>query len=62
MNEVARAMIHSSALLGIIPKGSGNGLARELHIPMDTKRALEIIFNGVTTIIDACKANDRIFF
>ena len=34
VNEIARAMIHSNAILGIIPKGSGNGLARELHIPM----------------------------
>ena len=34
VNEIARAMLHSGAVLGIIPKGSGNGLARELHIPM----------------------------
>ncbi len=62
VNEIARAMMHSSALLGIIPKGSGNGLARELHIPMDTKRALDNIFSGVVTTIDGCKANDKIFF
>ena len=31
VNEIARSMVHSDAVLGIIPKGSGNGLARELH-------------------------------
>ncbi len=62
VNEIARAMIYSEAVLGIIPKGSGNGLARELHIPMDTKRALEMIVSGNIITIDGCKANERIFF
>ena len=43
VNEIARAMLHSRAILGIVPKGSGNGLARELHIPMDSKKALEVM-------------------
>lgn len=43
VNEIARAMLHSGAVLGIIPKGSGNGLARELHIPMDVRRAIDLI-------------------
>ncbi|MDH6358091.1 diacylglycerol kinase family lipid kinase [Parabacteroides sp. PF5-9] len=62
INEIAQAMLHSEAILGIIPKGSGNGLARELHIPMDTKRALEVIIKGHITTIDSCQANDRTFF
>lgn len=62
VNEIARSMLHSSAVLGIIPKGSGNGLARELHIPMDTKRALDLIFKGNIMTIDCCRANDRVFF
>ncbi|MDR1499831.1 MAG: diacylglycerol kinase family lipid kinase [Tannerellaceae bacterium] len=62
VNEVATAMIHSDAVLGIIPKGSGNGLARELHIPIDTKRALEMMRREHVITIDGCKANDRIFF
>lgn len=62
VNEIARAMIHSQAVLGIIPKGSGNGLARELHIPMDAKRALDLIVKGHISTIDCCKANDRVFF
>ena len=35
INEVARSVIQTSAALGIIPCGSGNGLARHLHIPMN---------------------------
>ncbi|WP_459189326.1 diacylglycerol/lipid kinase family protein [Parabacteroides sp. APC149_11_2_Y6] len=62
VNEIARAMIHSNAVLGIIPKGSGNGLARELHIPIDARRALDLIVKGHKTTIDCCKANGRIFF
>ncbi len=62
VNEVARAMIHSDAVLGIIPKGSGNGLARELHIPMDVRRAVDMLIKGHVSVIDACKANERIFF
>ncbi len=62
VNEVARAMVHSDVVLGIVPKGSGNGLARELHIPMDVKRALELIVKGHVSTIDCCEANGRVFF
>ena len=62
VNEIARAMLHSEAVLGIIPKGSGNGLARELHIQMDSWKALDVIFKGHQTVIDCCQANGRVFF
>lgn len=62
VNEIARAMIRSNAVLGIIPKGSGNGLARELHIPMDVRRALDLIVKRHISTIDCCQANGRIFF
>lgn len=62
VNEIARTMVHSSAVLGIVPKGSGNGLARELHIPMDAKRALELIMKGHVSAIDCCTANGKVFF
>lgn len=62
VNEVAQSMLYSDAVLGILPKGSGNGLARELHIPMDTKKALDVIIKGRVTTIDSCKANERVFF
>ncbi|MDL2310245.1 diacylglycerol kinase family lipid kinase [Parabacteroides sp. OttesenSCG-928-B22] len=62
VNEVAGSMLHSDAILGIIPKGSGNGLARELFIPMDVKKALEVVVKGHVSTIDSCSANGRVFF
>lgn len=62
VNEVARAMVHSDAVLGIIPKGSGNGLARELHIPTEVRRALDLIVKSHTSTIDCCRADGHVFF
>lgn len=62
VNEVARSMIHTDVVLGIIPKGSGNGLARDLHIPMELRRAMEVLKGGHRTTIDCCRANGRVFF
>jgi len=62
VNEVARKLLYSKVILGIIPKGSGNGLARELNIPMDVRSAVNVIFSNRISIIDACKANGNIFF
>jgi YegS/Rv2252/BmrU family lipid kinase len=62
VNEIARALLHTNVILGIIPKGSGNGLARELRIPMDVRGAVDVIFSDHMSVIDACRANDHIFF
>lgn len=43
VNEVARALVHTNTALGIVPCGSGNGLARHLCIPMDTKKAIQTL-------------------
>ena len=43
VNEVARSIVHSDTALGIIPCGSGNGLARHLMLPINTRKAIEII-------------------
>lgn len=43
INEVARSLTHSDTALGIIPSGSGNGLARHLCIPMNIRKAVNII-------------------
>ena len=62
VNEVARALVESPAILGIIPMGSGNGLARDLAIPMDIRKALDVILESNIRTIDYCKANNRVFF
>ena len=43
VNEVARSIVHSNTALGIIPCGSGNGLARHLMLPMNARKSIEII-------------------
>ena len=46
MNEVASCLIHSDSLLGIMPVGSGNGLARHLGIPLSVNKAIQLINKG----------------
>ena len=43
VNEVARSLVHTGTALGIIPCGSGNGLARHLYIPMNPEGALQVL-------------------
>ena len=62
INEIARSLIHSETALGIIPCGSGNGLARHLRIPMDPKAAVDIINKGTQFSIDYGKINNIPFF
>lgn len=62
VNEVARSLVHSQTALGIIPCGSGNGLARHLCLPMDTRGALEIINMGKTDLFDYGTINNQPFF
>lgn len=57
VNEVARALVGTDAVLGIIPCGSGNGLARHLHIPMNPRKAIEILNQGQIRRIDTLTVN-----
>ena len=43
INDCVRGLIGTETKLGIIPAGSGNGLARCLHIPLNVDKALEVI-------------------
>lgn len=62
INELARSLVHTNTALGIIPCGSGNGLARHLRIPMDPKAAIDIINGGERLCIDYGKINNIPFF
>lgn len=62
INEIGRSLVHTSTAMAIIPSGSGNGLARHLEIPMEPKKAIEMINNGVVSAIDYGKINNIPFF
>ena len=62
INEVAQALVGNNVALGIIPIGSGNGLAANLHIPKTTEKAFETILNAKINKIDAGKINENYFF
>lgn len=62
INEIARSLVHTDTALGIIPCGSGNGLARHLHIPMDPKAAIDVLLEGYQVCIDYGKINNIPFF
>jgi len=62
VHQVARALTGSEAAMGIIPRGSGNGLARELGIPPMIEPACQIIADGSVRILDIGTFGDRYFF
>jgi len=62
VNEVARAIVHSHSALGIIPCGSGNGLARHLLIPMNIRKSIDIINACEIRDLDYGVINDLPFF
>ena len=62
VNEVATALLHTNVSLGIIPIGSGNGLARGSGVPMSMRKAIKLLVDGKVRKIDAGKIEDRIFF
>ena len=62
VNEVARSIVHTPTALGIIPCGSGNGLARHLQIPLETRKAIHIINQATIHCLDYGTINGRPFF
>ncbi len=62
LNEVGSILRGTDVSMGIVPIGSGNGLARHLKIPINTIRAIEKVFNGTEFIIDTCTMNNIPYF
>jgi YegS/Rv2252/BmrU family lipid kinase len=60
VNEVAQGLVNTGVALGILPKGSGNGLARHLQIPLRMDRALRLLHRYQTVPIDTLRINDTI--
>lgn len=62
VNETARALVHSQVALGIVPCGSGNGLARHLYLPMNPEGALQVISECNIHTLDYGLINGLPFF
>ena len=63
VNEVASEVAFHSPALGVVPGGSGNGLARELGLPQrDPTRSLMTALQGEPRVIDAGELGGRLFF
>jgi YegS/Rv2252/BmrU family lipid kinase len=61
VNDVVQGLLGTDTVLGIIPKGSGNGMARTMKIPIDTNAAIRIINQGNFTNMDVAYANGQAF-
>ncbi len=64
MNEVAQALVGVPTALGIVPAGSGNGLARHVGLPTHPRQALTLLANGGARVValDTGSANGFPFF
>ncbi len=62
VNETASAIASTDTILGIIPYGSGNGLARFLNIPLDVVKAIKALNIPRVKLIDSAKLNNDWFF
>jgi diacylglycerol kinase (ATP) len=62
INETGRGLMGSNSAMGIVPRGSGNGLARHHKIPLDIRGALEVIKCFHLADHDAVKINEFFSF
>lgn len=62
INEIASSLTETKTAFGIVPFGSGNGLARHLHIPLKPTEALDVINAYQLQPLDYGIVNDHKFF
>lgn len=62
VNGVGAALAGTPVAMAIIPGGSGNGLARDLGVPLDAASAFEVAASGMTRSIDAGELDGSLFF
>ena len=59
VNQIGKALLNVDVNIGIIPMGSGNGLALAAKISKNANKALAIIFKGRTALIDCFYINEK---
>ena len=61
VNEVASVLVNTGVVMGVLPFGTGNDLARVAGFPEDPEAAVDTLLAGRTRRMDAGMANDRFF-
>jgi YegS/Rv2252/BmrU family lipid kinase len=61
INEAMNGLVGSSTVLGILPSGTGNSLAREVGLPINPRKALEVLRKGKTHDVYLGLANGKYF-
>lgn len=61
INCVIQPLIHTDAVLGVLPIGTFNHFAKDLGLPLDWRSALQVVLTGTTRQIDAARVNERFF-
>ena len=59
VNMVSRVIMEKDIIMGIVPQGSGNGLAKDLKIPLDYNKAVDLIFKMNVIAMDTLLINDH---
>jgi YegS/Rv2252/BmrU family lipid kinase len=61
VNDIVAGLLNTNTILAIIPKGSGNGMARAMKIPLKVTEAIAVINKGNITNMDVAFANGQPF-
>ncbi len=61
VSSVAAAVVDSPAALGVLPLGTLNHFAKDLHIPLDLADAIRVVAAGHIGHVDVGQVNDRVF-
>lgn len=61
INAVASEVVGTDTILGVLPMGTLNHFARDLHIPTGLSEAIATLGSGTTARIDVGEVNGRIF-
>jgi YegS/Rv2252/BmrU family lipid kinase len=61
INDIVAGLLGTPTALAVIPKGSGNGMARSMEIPLTVHKAIAVINRGKTSRMDIAFADERPF-
>jgi diacylglycerol kinase (ATP) len=61
INDILQGVLGTETALGIVPMGSGNGMARTLQLPLDARDAIQVLNRGHIVPIDIGFANGKPF-